>query len=173
MKYRQINTNFWEDGYVSGLTITEKMFFLYLFTNDKVNLCGVYELPDKYILPTLDLTLDQLKELKLKAQNDNKYAFYKNWIFIVNFSEHNEYSTAPNVIKSFIKDFNAIPNEIYNHFFNELKLFYVPPIKNYNKVMVMDKVMVKEGRGYPRLEAKLLEEVDIAEDFVKFQEGKA
>jgi|SRR3972149_2716256 len=179
MKYRQINTKFWEDGYISDLTLTEKMFFLYLFTNNHVNLCGIYELPDKYICSTLDFTLEQLEKLKIKLQNNNKYAFFKNWIFIINFSEHNKYSWANNILKSFIKDFNSVPNEIYNYFFNELKLSYIPPIENWNKVMVMDKVIVKEGRGYgrgyPRIKAKLIEENEennIVEDFAKYKGGK-
>src|SRR3972149_6748766 len=161
MKYRQINTKFWEDGYISDLTLTEKMFFLYLFTNNHVNLCGIYELPDKYICSTLDFTLEQLEKLKIKLQNNNKYAF------------------SNNILKSFIKDFNSVPNEIYNYFFNELKLPYIPPIENWNKVMVMDKVIVKEGRGYgrgyPRIKAKLIEENEennIVEDFAKYKGGK-
>src|ERR1035437_4628996 len=131
---------------------------MYLFTNDHVNLCGVYELPDKYIVPTLGVTLDQLAEFKTKFQKDNKYAFYNNWIYIINFSEHNKYSSAMPVIKSFIKDFNSIPDDVYNHFFNDLSLTYISPIENYNNVMVIDKVMVKKGRPYPRDEARLLNE---------------
>lgn len=150
MKYRQIETNFWEDSYILELTNSEKIFFIYLFTNDKVNLCGIYELPDRVICSTLGATLGELANLKLKMEKDNKYAFYKNWVYIVNFSDHNKYSPAPNVILSFKKDFNRIPKDVLNYFFNTLKLEYTPPIESKEIVIVMDKVIVKEGRGYPR-----------------------
>lgn len=158
MKYRQIETCFWEDGYILELTPAEKLCFIYLFTNDKVNLCGIYELPDRIICSTLGATLEELTDFKNKFTKDNKYAFYKGWVFINNFADHNKYSPAPNVVKSFLKDFNSVPQEVLNYFLNNLKLNYKPPIDNEDIVMVMDKVMVKEGRGYPRIEAKSVNE---------------
>lgn len=151
MKYRQIKTNFWEDNYILDLKKTEKLFFLYLFTNPKVNMCGIYELPDKTIRYTLDLTLEELKELKDKFQEDNKYIFHKGWVFVVNFSSHNVYSSAKAVISAFITDFNNIPDEIRNYFFNVLNLPYEIPILNWDSVIVMDKVKDKDKKGSPRV----------------------
>lgn len=160
MKYRQLKTDFWEDGYILDLDNEEKLLFIYLFTNDKVNMSGIYELPDRIICSTLGLTLEKLSLLKTKFEKDNKYAFYKNWVFIVNFAEHNEYSSAPNILHSFIRDFNAVPTEIATHFFSTLKLNYIPPIKNHSKVMVKVMVMDKKGTPYPRIEAKGIDRGD-------------
>lgn len=157
MKYRQIKTSFWEDGYIYDLNSTEKLVFMYLLTNPKVNMCGIYELPDKIISSTLDITLDELTILKQKFESDSKYYFKNGWICIVNFTEHNEYSSAPNIVKTIIKDFNAVPMPIKDYFFDIMKLQYTVPIKNNIDVKVNDKVMVnvnvnvKEGRGYPRI----------------------
>ena len=161
MKYRQIKTDFWEDSYILELSSKEREFFIYLFTNPKVNMVGIYELPDRIVRSTLGYTLDELARFQKKLQSDNKYYFFKNWVFVNNFSEHNKYSPAPNVVKTFIKDFNSIPQNVLNHFFRTLKLDYQPTIENKDIVIVMDKVMVKEGTPYPRIEAKdMNEQVD-------------
>lgn len=47
--YRQIYLTFWQDEFVLSLTPEEKYFYLYLLTNSKTNLCGIYELPIKVI----------------------------------------------------------------------------------------------------------------------------
>lgn len=162
MKYRQINTDFWEDGYILELTSKERDFFIYLFTNPKVNMVGIYELPDRIICSTLGATLDELKKMKAKFETDRKYFFFKGWVFVNNFSRHNKYSSAPNIIKTYLHDFNSIPQDVLNHFFTVLKLEYKPTIENKSIVIVMDNVNVKEGRGYPRgyprIEAKDTEE---------------
>src|SRR4051794_26307238 len=109
MRYRQINTNFWDDGYVLNLNQKEKLSFLYFFTNPKVNICGIYELPDKSIRYTLDLTVEELEDIKRKFQNDKKYSFYKGWIYINNFTDHNTFSTADNILNTFKKEFDGVP----------------------------------------------------------------
>jgi len=152
MKYRQIKTDFWEDGYVLELTDKEKLLFLYLFSNDKVNMVGIYELPDRVISSTLGATLGELTEIKKKFEADKKYYFYKGWVYINNYSEHTHYSSAPNVVKTFIKEFNSIPPEVRSHFIVSLKLNYILPIETHTLVMVMDKVMDKYPSPYPRIE---------------------
>ena len=112
MKYRQIETKFWEDGYILELTNKEREFFLYLFTNPKVTLCGIYELSDKTIIYTLGCTLAELAAFKSKFQLDRKYAFYKGWVYVINFHKYNSFSPATNIIKAFLKDFNSIPSEM-------------------------------------------------------------
>ena len=46
-KQRIVNTKFWDDSYIGGLTPLEKLVFLYLITNPLTNISGVYELPLK------------------------------------------------------------------------------------------------------------------------------
>jgi len=180
MKYRKINTNFWDDGYILGLSDKEKLLFLYLFSNSKVNMVGIYELPDVIISSSLGASLGELEKMKKKFEADRKYFFYKGWVFVANYSEHNHYSTVTNVVNTFIKDFNLIPQEILNYFFRILKLPYTPTIKNKSGgeviVIVMDIVIVKDTRGYARgysrtepykrIEAKTIEERVNPEDIL-------
>jgi hypothetical protein len=167
MKYRQIATSIWEDDYVLGLTDKELKAFIYFFTNHKVNMVGIYELPDIIIRYTLGATLDEIKQIKKKFEADRKYFFYKNWVYINNFHKHNSFSSASSVINTYLKDFNSIPQEVLKHFLIDLKLNYIPTIVKKDKVSKLNTVMVKvmvmdkKGSPYPRIEAiSLNEDVD-------------
>ena len=146
MKYRQIETKFWEDNYILSLSNKEREFFLYLFTNSKVTLCGIYEISNKTIIYNLGYTAEELNDFKNRFQLDGKYVFYKGWVYIINFHKYNFFSPAPNILKAFIKDFNLIPPEITEYFLNKLNIPYIFP-GNYDKDMVMDKVKVKGVGG--------------------------
>lgn len=159
MKYRQIATSFWEDGYTLKLSALEKLFFIYLFTNPKVNMVGIYELPDILIYPSLGCSLEKLGKMKAKFEADRKFFFYDGWIYINNFVKYNRYSSAPNVINSFILDFNKIPQKVLNYFITDKQLNYIPTvIGKDNSVMVRVMVMDKKATPYPTIQAKLAEE---------------
>ena len=164
MKYRQIVTNIWEDNYVLGLTDREYRYFTYLFTNHKVNMVGIYELPDVILRYTLEATLEEINEMKAKFEKDRKYFFFNGWVYINNFHKHNFFSSAPSVMNTYLKDFNNIPQEVLKHFLVDLKLVYTSTIvrkdklTKLNSVMVMVMVMDKEGYPYPRIVAKSINE---------------
>lgn len=160
MKYRQTRTAFWEDGYILDLSHEEKLLFIYLFTNSKVNLCGIYELPDRTISYTLALPLPTVLKIKEKLQKDNKFLFYKGYVFIINYAQHNIFSSALSVVSSFATEFNSIPQEIKEYFFKISN--YEIPIKNPEEVIVMDKVMVRVmvKKGSPTLGVEAREDVD-------------
>lgn len=162
MKYRQINTNFWEDSYIRKLNPVERLAFIFLFTNDRVNLCGVYELTDDRLCYTLGATLETVNKIKHKFESDSKFLFHNDWVYILNYNEHNCFSKAPNVVSTFMKEFNSIPPEVASHFFSDDKPKYVPTIKEWVTVMEMVMVMDKYPTPYPRIKLKY-EELDINE----------
>lgn len=98
MKTRIIYTKFWTDDYTSDLNHKEKLVFLYLISNDKIGLCGTYELPDKHIKVDLDLTQIELDEIKKKFTKDNKFIFYKGWIKIINIDKYNQFTGEKNEV---------------------------------------------------------------------------
>lgn len=164
MRYRQIATNIWEDNYILGLKDNEFRYFTYFFSNHKVNMVGIYELPDVIVRYTLGATLEEIAKIKQKFETDRKYFFFKEWVYINNFHKHNFFSSAPSVMNTYLKDFNAIPQEVLKHFLVDLKLAYVPTIvrkdklTKLNSVMVIVSVMDKEGYPYPRIEANSINE---------------
>ena len=48
-KLRSINTAIWSDTWFEDLTPNEKLLFIYLITNEKTNMLGVYEASVKKI----------------------------------------------------------------------------------------------------------------------------
>lgn len=175
MKYRQFSTNFWKDGYVTELTQAEKITFNYLLTNDRVNLCGIYELPDKYMKVDLDLTTESLHHVKNKLQNDRKVAFHKGWVYLVNFAEHNKFSPVQNVLTAFMKEFNSIPLEVREYFFVTLNLPYEVPLLSHKDILVTvtDKVTVTVNRVGGSLGGSLEEGLEVSpEEVEKFSREK-
>ena len=92
MKTRIVYTRFWHDNYISDLNAKEKLLFIYLFTNEKVNICGIYELPDKYILLDTDITQKDLNRMKQKFMEAGKFTFINGWIRIENFELYNKFT---------------------------------------------------------------------------------
>jgi len=91
MKTRILYTKFWHDNYISKLSIKEKLLFIYLTTNEQVNICGIYELPDRYIKFDLGLKQSELDKIKQKFMEDNKFIFIDGWVKIVNHDIYNKF----------------------------------------------------------------------------------
>ena len=113
MLTRIIHTQFWEDSFISELDHKEKLTFLYLFTNSKIGLTGIYELPDKFVLFDLNLTKDELQKMKRKFQEKDKIYFYKGYIAIKNAIKHSDYSKGnENQVKAFNRELEQLPDDV-------------------------------------------------------------
>lgn len=113
MKTRIVHTRFWKDEYVSNLTAKEKLLFLYLLTNECVNMCGIYELPDKYICVDLGLTLAELEKAKEKFQTDKRFYFDRGWIKIFRHEKYNSYGKGMQE-KALAKEKESVPDFMSN-----------------------------------------------------------
>lgn len=157
MRYRQMETRFWNDPYILRLKALEKLLFNYLIMNDFIGLTGIYELPDMTICYTLGVTLAELTKMKNKFTADNKFIFYKEWVYVVNYHKYNQFSCAKSILGAFVKEFNRIPAPILCKLFTVKKIKYIPPISNYKKNiffevtdMVKDNDNVNDNDKYPR-----------------------
>jgi len=111
MKTRIIYTKIWKDEYFASLTQKEKLFFMYLLTNERVNICGIYELSDREMMFDTGYPIDTVSSMKDRLSKDGKFYFYKGWVKIVNYDKYNGYSgEKTNVCKE--KDLELAPNEI-------------------------------------------------------------
>lgn len=61
--YRQLHTTFWKDKRVGEWSQDQKLFFLYLLTNDYTTQCGVYEFNKRYAKFELDMSSEQIDTL--------------------------------------------------------------------------------------------------------------
>ncbi|MBV4449249.1 DnaD domain protein [Clostridium tyrobutyricum] len=87
-KYRQLHTDFWNDGFVLDLTPEEKYFYIYLMTNSNTAQCGIYELPKRiietqsgYNRESIDKLLKRFKEYKkIDYCEETKEIIIMNWV---------------------------------------------------------------------------------------------
>jgi DnaD/phage-associated family protein len=87
-KYRQLQTSFWRDIFVTELTPEEKFFYMYLMTNENTTQCGVYtfvlkfaEVETGYNRETLEKLLTRFIEYgKIKYCRETKELMLVNWL---------------------------------------------------------------------------------------------
>ncbi len=85
--YRKIHITFWSDAFVSELKDREKLFYLYLLTNERTSQLGVYEITKKQIAFDLGYSIDTVSVLINLFQNSGKIKYneqtsevaIKNW----------------------------------------------------------------------------------------------
>ena len=77
-KLRSVNTKFWEDPFIEDLTPSEKLLFLYLLTNPKANLLGVYEISLKKISYDTGLNNETIRKAFERFAKVQK-AFFTNY----------------------------------------------------------------------------------------------
>ncbi len=91
MKTRIIHTKFWKDTFVSDLNPSEKLIFLYLLTNDRVNIIHCYECADREILFDTGVTRDALESAKVKLSASGKVHFFHSYVFLANAEKYEQY----------------------------------------------------------------------------------
>ena len=109
-KLRSVSTGFWSDPFIEDLESDEKLLFLYLITNEKTNMLGIYEASIKKICFETGLN----KETVLKAlkgfERLGKVKYVNNYVVLVNYMKHQNYNT--NMKKSAIDIYNNLPKDL-------------------------------------------------------------
>lgn len=110
--YRQVYTSFWQDGFVMSLTPEEKYFYLYLITNSKTTLCGIYELPVKIIEFETGYNRDTVEKLlqKFEEYGKIKYSNKTKEICVCNFTKYNV-NRSPKVQSAVTKGFETVKDK--------------------------------------------------------------
>jgi hypothetical protein len=85
MKLRSVNTDFWEDDYISELSPLQRYFYLYLITNPKCNLIGMYEISITRISYDTGFKKDEVRIHLEKFEQDGKLIFESGFILLRNF----------------------------------------------------------------------------------------
>lgn len=116
MKTRILHTKLWSDSYFAELGRHEKLLFLYLITNEKINMVGCYELSDREISFWTGLTAVEISEAKEKFQKDGKFFFIDNWVKVVNHDKYNNYGNGSKQEVSYRKELALIPSEVLESF---------------------------------------------------------
>ena len=107
--YRMVQTRIWRDAWFTELETDAKLLFIYLFTNERASVCGMYELPLKFVSFETGIAADRVQELLEQFAAAGK-VYYKDGVFwVANLRDYNE-SKSPKVRQRIAADIAAIPD---------------------------------------------------------------
>lgn len=114
--YRQIHTQIWTDNWFLELEPDEKLLFIYLFSNDKSSLSGIYEIHDKLISFETGMKMSRINTILNKFADSGKVYAQDGLIWIVNMKKYHAYKNES--VKTRIEtDIKALPDcELKNKF---------------------------------------------------------
>lgn len=110
--YRQIQTSFWQDGFIMELTPEEKYFYFYLMTNQKTTQCGIFEIPRLIIEAETGYNGETVDKLIKRFVDYGKILYCKETkeIMIVNWIKYN-FINSKNTMLCINKELKKVKNK--------------------------------------------------------------
>jgi len=109
-KLRSLSTSFWSDPFIEELTPTQKLLFIYLITNDKTNMLGIYESSTRKISFETGIKKDDIEKSLKYFEDAGKVKYIHNHVILINYMKHQKFNT--NMKKSAIDCYNQLPNDL-------------------------------------------------------------
>lgn len=110
-KERIINTRFWNDTWIrENLNALDRYFFIYLLTNDKTNISGIYEIPLSTI--ALETGLDKEELTKTMFPKLKPKVYYRDgWVVLTNFLRY-QHTNSDSVVQGMVRELNDVPEKV-------------------------------------------------------------
>jgi hypothetical protein len=109
-KLRSLNTSFWSDPWIEELTPEFKLLFIYLITNEKTNMLGIYEASLRKVSFETGLSMETVRKGLEAFETVGKVKYIDSHIILVNYMKHQNYNT--NMKKSAIDNYNLLPESL-------------------------------------------------------------
>lgn len=109
-EFRNIHTRIWKDSWFSELEPDAKLLFIYLFSNERASVCGMYELPMKYIVFETGLDHNRVMELFAEFERAKKAYYRDGVVWVVNLRKYNDSGNSSKVAIRIQKDLEIIPD---------------------------------------------------------------
>jgi len=124
-KYRPIFTRIWKDPDFEDLGPTEKLLFIYLFSNELTTDSGIYSISFKTISNETGIPLATVSELLANGKIKNiMYDEPLKLVFVVNFKKYNKGGKPALVEKGIVNDFKATKSSLlWDYFIKEYPIF--------------------------------------------------
>ena len=129
-KLRSLSTAFWSDPFVEDLTPQQKLLFIYLITNEKTNMLGIYENSIRKISFETGIKKDDIEKALKEFERLGKVKYSNNYVVLVNYMKHQNYNT--NMKKSAIDIYNKLPNHLKG---NTLSVSKDNPIEGFKSLL--------------------------------------
>lgn len=115
-KSRYIKTSFWTDPFISDLSPEEKLFYVYLLTNERVSLCGIYEISERNIIFDTNIEKEKIEVFLKKFTENQKITRYNNWIIIKNFIKHQNFKS-PKIQSGINRECELLPIDLIQYLY--------------------------------------------------------
>lgn len=113
MANRYISTNYWKDNYIADLDPTEKLLFVYLLTNPKTNIAGVYEINIREIAFDTGIDKDMVLKIMERFTADGKASYVSGYVLMKNWVKHQ--SMNPSVRQGIDRCLKSLPTELLEY----------------------------------------------------------
>lgn len=130
--FRKLHTTFWSDPFVESLTDKQKLFYLYLMSNDKTKQSGIYEISLRQIKFETGFSETEVRELLQFFIDNNKIKWSEqtNEIALGNWSKYN-FSNSPKIVKCIQTELLEVKNTLlikYVYPMDNVSILYPYPI---------------------------------------------
>lgn len=109
-KLRSVSTAVWSDVWFEDLTPNQKLIWLYLITNEKTNMLGIYEASIKKIAFETGVNKTEVEKALSEFTKAGRVKYQHNHIILVKFLKHQNFNT--NMKKSAIDVYLNLPKEL-------------------------------------------------------------
>jgi hypothetical protein len=106
-KFRQVHTKIWKDDWFMDLSATNKLFFLYLFTNERASISGIYELPLKVMSFESGLTNKEIEDAFNVFNVAGKARYQDGVVWVASLRKYHE-TKSPKVQTKILADVSAV-----------------------------------------------------------------
>lgn len=115
-KQRIIKDEIWDDDWFYDLDPSEKLVWLFLLTNPRNNIAGIYKVNIRWIANLVGFDKDSTNKILERFVRDKKIVLEDGWIALVNFYKHLPYKN-PSVttgIKRIGDSLTGCPQSVYS-----------------------------------------------------------
>ena len=108
---RYVRAEVWSDEWVMDLDPSEKLLWIFLLTNERANIAGIYKALPKWVAFHIGLDTDMTQKILDRFDKDGKISQIKGYIIITNHVKHQVFKN-PSVEKGIVRIINDLPLEI-------------------------------------------------------------
>jgi hypothetical protein len=105
--YRQVHTKIWKDRWFLDLEPEHKLLFIYLFSNERASISGIYELPKKVIAFETGLNEETLENGLQIFEEAQKAFVWDGVVWVKNLRKYHE-TSSPKVQTRILSDIDEV-----------------------------------------------------------------
>ena len=130
-KQRMVDSKFWSDPWVvDELNPLDRYLFLYLLTNEKTSIAGIYEMSLRTMANESGIDKEEL--LRMMQRLESRVVFKNGWVVLRKFIKHQNYKS-PKIKTGIVEVLSGCPRELlqYVEIPDDLEIpfdtVYIPP----------------------------------------------